>query len=51
VAAHRRGEPVVKEDRLVDVLEGEDVQYIKETAATKDGGYNYTAWTDNVFSR
>jgi Ca2+-binding EF-hand superfamily protein len=46
-----RGEPVVKEDRLVDVLEGEDVQYIKETAATKDGGYNYTAWTDNVFSR
>ena len=46
-----RGEPVVKEEAMDVILTNDDIAYIKETAPQKDGGYDYTAWTEDVFSR
>ena len=46
-----RGEPVVKTDRLELTVPAEVTEYIQQTAPQKDGGYDYTAWTEDVFSR
>ena len=46
-----KGEAVVKDEAMDVILGAEDIAYIKETAPQKDGGYDYTAWTEDVFSR
>jgi actinin alpha len=46
-----RGEPVVKVAQYEDIMADEDKAYMAQTAPPKDGGYNYIAWTDDVFSR
>jgi len=46
-----KGEPIVKVDRLELTVPQEVTEYIQETAPKKDDGYDYTAWTEDVFSR
>ena len=46
-----KGEAVAKDGDMDIILDAEDIAYIKETAPQKDGGYDYTAWTEDVFSR
>jgi len=46
-----KGEPVVKVDRLELTVPPEVTEYIQQTAPKKDDGYDYTAWTEDVFSR
>jgi len=46
-----KGEPIVKVDRLELTVPSEVTEYIQQTAPKKDDGYDYTAWTEDVFSR
>jgi len=46
-----KGEPVVKVDRLELTVPPEVTEYIQQTAPKKDDGYDYVAWTEDVFSR
>jgi len=46
-----RGEPIVKVDRLELTVPTEVTEYIQQTAPKKDDGYDYNAWTEDVFSR
>jgi len=46
-----KGEPAVKVDRLEFTCAPEVTDYIKQTAPKKGDGYDYRAWTEDVFSR
>eukprot|EP00727_Mastigamoeba_balamuthi_P003030 m51a1_g12724 putative alpha-actinin-3 isoform 2 (538) ;mRNA; f:252-2192 len=46
-----RGSPAVKAEHIEPVMEADDAEYIRTTAPQRDGGYDYHAWTDDVFSR
>lgn len=46
-----RGAEVAKVEHMDIIMEGDDMEYIKATAPKVAEGYNYTAWTDDVFSR
>jgi len=46
-----KGEAIAVIDKMELVMEEEDVQYIKQTAPKSGAGYNYTEWTNDVFSR
>ena len=46
-----KGEPVVSLERLELTVPAEVTEYIQQTAPQKDSGYDYTAWTEDVFSR
>lgn len=46
-----KGEPVVTLERLELTVPAEVTEYIQQTAPQKDSGYDYTAWTEDVFSR
>jgi len=46
-----KGEPIVKVDRLELTVPTEVTEYIQQTAPKKDDGYDYKAWTEDVFSR
>jgi len=46
-----RGEAVATVPRLEHVMEEHDVKYITEHAPKKDSGFDYQAFTQNVFSR
>jgi len=45
-----RGE-VALVDKLQRVMENEDITYITSTAPKKESGYDYSSWTNEVFSR
>jgi len=42
---------VSKVDNMEIVMEAPDITYFKQTAKTASGGYDYVAWTNDVFSR
>jgi len=46
-----KGEPIVKVDRLELTVPTEVTEYIQQTAPKKGDGYDYKAWTEDVFSR
>jgi len=46
-----RGSNVALHDKLSMVLPEDDVNYIEKTAPQASPGWNYQAWTDDVFSR
>jgi Ca2+-binding EF-hand superfamily protein len=46
-----RGHPVGKVELMELVLSPHDLEYIKRTAPAVEGGYDYKAWTEDVFSR
>jgi len=46
-----RGEEFTVVEKMEFVMEDEDVAYIKKTAKPQGTGYNYQAWTDDMFSR
>jgi len=46
-----RGSEVAVHEKLSMVLSEDDVGYIEKTAPKANSGWNYQAWTDDVFSR
>ena len=46
-----RGSDIATEEKLGFVMKDEDVNYVKQTAPSVEGGYDYKAWTEDVFSR
>ncbi|KAJ5080783.1 alpha-actinin-2 [Anaeramoeba ignava] len=46
-----RGHKVAKKDLMELVMDDQDIEYILKTAPQVDEGYNYHAWTEEVFSR
>jgi len=46
-----RGNTIATEDKLAAVMEDDGIKYFITTAPAVDGGYNYNAWTEDVFSR
>eukprot|EP00004_Rigifila_ramosa_P010201 TRINITY_DN21_c0_g1_i2.p1 TRINITY_DN21_c0_g1~~TRINITY_DN21_c0_g1_i2.p1 ORF type:complete len:1238 (-),score=389.66 TRINITY_DN21_c0_g1_i2:44-3250(-) len=46
-----KGEEVAIEEKLANALEDEALSYIKQTAPKSGAGYDYKAWTADVFSR
>jgi len=46
-----RGDTVTKVDKMELVMEDNDIGYIKQTAQPANGGYNFTKWAEDVFSR
>jgi len=46
-----KGDDAADEEKMSNVMLKEDIQYIKDTAKKAGTGYNYTSWTEDVFSR
>jgi len=42
---------LLKKDKLEKVLSDDHVEYISNTAPSLEGGHDYTAWVENMFSR
>jgi Ca2+-binding EF-hand superfamily protein len=46
-----RGSDIALHDKMSMVLPEHDVAYVEKTAPKANAGWNYQAWTDDVFSR
>jgi len=46
-----KGDEVAKVDKMELVMAEEDISYIKKTATSSNGGYDYKSWAESVFAR
>jgi len=46
-----KGDQVAKVEKMEIVMDPKDIDYVKTTAGKATGGYDYTAWTEQIFAR
>jgi len=46
-----KGDQIAKVEKMEIVMDPKDIEYVKTTAGKVSGGYDYQAWTEQMFAR